>query len=115
MAWPDDVDRSLDYLVWTNTETVAYFSKAGDKPPTVKTADVSHVLFFPIKKDFLPPSSPLLTMDATFRMAVVECGTIVPKVNDILQRADGSRWVVKHVDVIVTEYEYRLLVVRGNK
>ena len=110
MAWPDDIDTSADYKIWTNTETVTYFQKTNQVIGT--GVPVLYTKRFAIKKDFLPTDSALLKMDIHWRMAQVPLGLIVPKVDDIFQDGFGVRWVIKIVDYLSHLNNYRLACLR---
>lgn len=115
MAWPDTIDMGSDYLVWNNTETVRYFSKQEEDPNATGFETVTNTLWHSIRKDRLPADSILIKMDLTVNLPVATLGDIVPKMDDIMVREDGTRWIVKLVEFVAEESSYRVRVIRSLK
>jgi hypothetical protein len=113
LAWPDAIDTSDDYLVWTNTITVTYLSKAAELPPSgFFGIQVPHVLWNAIKKGYLPAESILLKFERTFRLAKAVMQGIVPKPKDIIVDDQGVRWMIGieagSVEILSFGNEYRV-------
>ncbi len=113
MAYPDTVDMSEDYLVWNDTETVTYESRISES--SVSSTSVSRTLWLTIRKDRLPSDSILHKMDLTVELPVATLGSVVPKMHDVMQRSDGTRWVVQLVELVATANEYRVHVIRSRR
>lgn len=112
MAWPDEIDTSEDYLVWTNTVTVNYLSKTAEAvPPT--GPQVSHVLWTAIRKDRLRADSLLAKFDRTFRFAKVPLNGIIPKNDDVIVDNNGVRWIVGMVEIVSFGNEFRCHTTKG--
>lgn len=111
MPYPEEIDTSLDYLSWTNTETVTFFVRTNGVLATVGVP-VLNTKRFAIKKDFLPADSALLKMDIRWRMAQIPLGSIVPKIDDVFQDGFGVRWVIKVADYLSHLNNYRLACLR---
>lgn len=108
------IDMSNDHEVWDGVETVTYFAKDEEAPP-LTGATVEGTLWLSIRKDRLPGDSILLKMDLTVDLPVANLGGIVPKADDIMERANGTRWVIKLAEVVAAENEYRVRVIRDRK
>lgn len=113
MAWPE-VDMSRDHEIWDAVETITYFSKTAEAPPATGLP-VEGTLWLMIRKELLPPDSPLLKMDLTVDLPRLKLGAIVPKANDLMRRADGTFWTIKLVERVATEQEFRVQVVKSTK
>lgn len=114
MAWPDDIDMSLDHLVWNNVETVVYFEKSAEAPPN-SGVSVTNVFVQSIRKDRLPADSILIKFDLTMNLPVYRLGDIVPKKDDIIERDDGTRWVVGLAELVAEESEYRVRLLKSRR
>lgn len=116
MAYPDNLAdlMATDHEVWNDTETCLYFAKINQKPPT-SGQTVTGTLWLSIRKDALKADSLLATMDMTVNLPKANLGTIVPKVNDILQRSDGTQWVIQLAEIVATGNEYRVHVMQSRK
>ncbi len=106
-------DFTQDSQVWDRTETVTYYSKTEEKPPPVG-APIERVLFHMIRKETLPADSPLLKMERTAHLPGISMGGIVPKDNDLIQRADGTFWVIKVVEK-PGGVDYRVWLIKSAK
>ena len=111
-----DTSRDHDSLAEA-PETILYNSKTVEKPdPEGQWVRVPNCEVFPIDKRRLQADSLLSKFDMTCRGAKTDFGGIVPKIEDIWQRAkDGTYWVVKMVDVVSFGNEYRLHNVKSTK
>lgn len=116
MAWPDTVDMSRDHEVWVDVETVLYCEKTAEAPQMVDNwYPIEGTLWLAIKKDYLPADSPLLKMDLTVDLPRLKLGEIVPKQDDLMKRGDGTFWVIKMVEWVATQQEYRARVIKSTK
>ena len=111
MAYPDTVDMSLDHEVWNDTETITYYEKTTEAVPA-NGVSVDGTLWLSIRKDRLQADSLLAQMDMTVDQPKVKLGTIVPKTDDVMKRADNTRWIIKVVEVVATAQEFRCHVKR---
>lgn len=111
---PLEVDLSDDHEVWDTVETISYFAKTVEKPPQTGVP-VEGTLWLAIRKDRLLGDSILAQMDLTVNLAVGKLGEIVPKTDDIMQRADGTRWIIKLVEFVAAECEFRVHVKMSRK
>jgi hypothetical protein len=117
MAYPDDLGPLManDHLVWNDTETITYFSKSSEAVPSSGTS-VAGTLWLAIDKRYLDPQSMLQNMDLKVELPIANMKGIVAQLNDVMQRADGSRWVIKApVETVATGNEYRVYIVQGTK
>ena len=121
MAWPDSIDTSQDYLVWTNTISVIYLSKVAEAPPQ-DGPTITNVLRRAIRKGGLPGDAILLKFDRTFRMAKAVMFGIVPKAKDIIIDDQGVRWMVGDtlgspgaVEILSFGNEYRVHCTKSMK
>lgn len=116
MAYPDDLASRMasDYLVWNDVETITYLAKTSEAPPT-SGISVTNTLWLAIRKDRLTGESLLAEMDLTVNLPKAKMGTTVPKIDDIMVRSDGTRWVIKLVEIVATGQEYRVHVKRSQK
>ena len=103
-----------DSLVWDNTETITYKSRTTES--TFTDYSVSGTVWFIIKKDMLPPSSPLLKMDLTVELPgrILQPLHINVKDSDVLQRADGTQWRVMLIET-PANVDRRVHVVKNTK
>jgi hypothetical protein len=113
-TYPDFYDTSQDFVVWTNTVQVKYYSKSEEKPPSLGQT-INNVLWNQIRKDKLAPDSPLMEYDRTFRFAKAMLQGIIPKQNDIITDDEGLRWKVELVEVLSFGNEYRVHTTKGLK
>jgi hypothetical protein len=89
------LDLTLDYLIFDNLETVAYFSRTGEPSPTAGGATVNNCLR--IDTETAIGSSPYVTQGmAIWHLWDAELGGIVTKIGDVIQDSSGVRWDVKH-------------------
>ena len=114
-------DFSQDSQVWDGTGRRCCTSREdGWKPPSDTGVNVSGTLWLMIRKDMLPATSPLASAwiaRSSFLGCCVGCTStrrIVPKANDIMQRADGTRWVLKLVEQ-PAGVDWRVRVIKGTK
>jgi hypothetical protein len=114
MAWPDDIDMSRDHEVWDNVESCLYLQKTEQRPPDTGV-NVAGTMWLAIRKDRLPADSILIKFDLTVNLPAANLGGTVPKMDNILVRANGTRWVIKLVEIVALENEYRVRVVRSFK
>jgi hypothetical protein len=113
-GWPESIDTSEDYLLWTNTIEVGYLSKTAEKPDAA-VVPITHVLRRAIRKDRLLKDSLLAHFDVTIRMAKAVMQGIIPKADDLVIDPDGTRWVVKLVEVVSYGNEYRVHTIKSMK
>jgi hypothetical protein len=115
MAYPDDLDYAADSSVWNDTETCTYFSKTSEQVPATGV-QIAGTVWFMVKKDFLPPGSPLHEVDLTVELPGRNMGAVVPKINDIIRRdKDGTFWTVKPPLDIPAGVDYRLHLLKSTK
>jgi len=114
VAWPDDIDTSQDFKIWTNTIAVEYLSKTTEALPLTGPT-ITNVLVNKIRKDRLVAGSILQTMDRTFRIAKAMAQGIVPKIDDIIIDNFGVRWWVKLVEILSFGNEYRVHTIKSPK
>jgi hypothetical protein len=105
---------ATDHEVWNDVETITYFSKTAERPPATGAA-VQGTLWMAIRKDRLKADSLRATMDMTVNLPKATLGGIVPKDKDIMQRGDGTRWVIMLVEIVASAQEYRVHVNQNRK
>ena len=113
MAWGDTTPIADDSKAWVNFESITLLAKTSEAPPTSGPV-IAGCCWFMIKKDMLPPSSPLLEMDATIEIPGRNLGGAVPKKDDLVRRSDGTYWRLMLVE-IPGGVDYRCHVVRSTK
>lgn len=116
-----EFDCSDDHLVWDGVETITYFEKTEEAPPA-SGYTVKGTLWLAIRKDQLKADSLLAKMDLTVELArnkLLEAKDedgetvdheIVPKIDDIMRRENGTRWIVKLVEFVAHQNQYRVHV-----
>lgn len=109
--FPDGIDTSQDCTYWTNTITVQYLSKTQEAPPP-SGMTVTNVMWFEIRKGYLPAESILLKYERTFRLGRIMMQGVVPKPKDIIVDDQGIRWVIGAepgaVEILSYGNEYRV-------
>lgn len=109
------VDFSTAWQTVEGLETVTYFQKATEttfSPPggTVMTHAKRRA---PTKKDDLGPAGALLAgVELVWHLWVIDLGSIVPKVADVILDSTATRWTVIEVEIQNQTKRYRLKTYR---
>ena len=98
MAYPDNLDYSLDYKVWNEREPVTYFSKVTEAISSATPVTVTDTLWTTIDRDELKADSELSKFTFRVQLPGATLMGITPKTNDLMRRSNGTQWIIQKLE-----------------
>ena len=108
------IDTSNDWNLVEDRETVLYFSKTSEKPPTPGVV-VPNAKRMALDKEEIETDADLASYGIAWHVWRNQLSGIIPKFGDVLQDQDGFRFVVKRVGSLSFRQRFRLVCLMNPK
>lgn len=96
-----------DWRIMDDVRTATYYSRSGPSTFAAGVSVTDCLRRATDKNDQARPPGPLAQQQVDWHLWVARLGATVPKTTDVIEEADGSRWVVTKVDKLDEGQRYR--------